>query len=562
MLQSSQRPLSASAVYILSSQTKYLASATRPLTSSRTRKLFHSENAEWVPGNRFSSKLDFNAHQIFAAKSSSELLRALAIQSVCKIKPLVRNANALISASRAIAPSALVGFALKHTFFSHFCGGTSLSEIQKTIHRLESSGVGSILDYAAEADVGHLVEGSALNESLELNCANSISAVHACSHQATGYTALKVTSMTPPEVLMKASTLLKSSHDAFLRLCTERAITPGTIPLVREDDFVSSFERDEEQQARRLFSTLCERAGRGADDRSPLTYGEWMSVFSPLEVLPEGASGVLGIGEKSLDLTDSDREQLAAGVERLHRVASVADGLGNVRVLVDAEQSYMQSAIDWMANGAAARFNRGGRAVVMNTYQCYLKDASTRLVLDLQRAEAEGWLMGAKLVRGAYMEQERRLAAEGGTEDPIHPTKEATHACFDACAAELIRRLPFGAEVLLGTHNEDSILKAVGLMKDLGLPLDTPGFAVAQLLGMCDHVTFGLAAHGCRAFKYVPYGPVLDVLPYLLRRAEENSDLLGTGGKEMRLMGRALMSKVGVKFPSQSQQQQEQQGVL
>lgn len=169
-----------------------------------------------------------------------------------------------------------------------------------------------------------------------------------------------------------------------------------------------------------------------------------------------------------------------------------------------------------------------------------------RLELDLRKSRRYGYKLGAKLVRGAYMVQERARAAEMGYPDPIWPTLEDTHRCYNAAWATLLEEIKAGrgAEVMVASHNETSIKQVVARMDELGLDRATSGVFFGQLLGMCDHVSLSLGQSGYRAFKYIPYGPVDQVIPYLLRRAQENSSLLGGAAKERRLLHQALVARL------------------
>ena len=174
-----------------------------------------------------------------------------------------------------------------------------------------------------------------------------------------------------------------------------------------------------------------------------------------------------------------------------------------------------------------------------------------RLALALRRADREGWLLGSKLVRGAYMIEERARARARGYKDPIHASLAATHACYASCADTLLRAVDLGgAELLAATHNEESVrgiaaaLDARGLRAPPGSPPAASGVAFGQLLGMCDHISYSLAAAGYAVSKYVPYGPVLEVAPYLIRRAQENADVLGAAGKEIDLLQREIWRRL------------------
>lgn len=163
------------------------------------------------------------------------------------------------------------------------------------------------------------------------------------------------------------------------------------------------------------------------------------------------------------------------------------------------------------------------KPVVFNTIQCYLTDARPRLHIELETHRRLGIQSGFKLVRGAYIIQERKRAKDMGYEDPTCPTLEATHANYDACVLDAISRLNLGTEVLIASHNQRSVELAVGELERRGRP---EGAYFGQLLGMGDHLTAAIAERGYRPYKYVPYGPIDECVAYLVRRVQENSTLL------------------------------------
>ena len=244
-------------------------------------------------------------------------------------------------------------------------------------------------------------------------------------------------------------------------------------------------------------------------------------------------------------LSASDRSETEQLLGRLDRLASAALQ-HRVRLMVDAEQTYLQPAIDYCVAVVQARYNRTFPAV-FNTYQCYLVDAGERVRADLARASAGGYYFAGKVVRGAYMVQERALAREQGRPDPIQPDAAATHAAYDAAVATIIRAGNQRREVMVASHNEQSVRNAVALMGEHGLPPSlASGVFFGQLLGMCDHITYGLARAGYPVFKYVPYGPVRLVVPYLIRRAQENSSVMIGAAKERELLWRELRRRAGL----------------
>ena len=224
-------------------------------------------------------------------------------------------------------------------------------------------------------------------------------------------------------------------------------------------------------------------------------------------------------------LTEKEEEQFRNMLTRLHTIFQAAKDL-DVRVMVDAEQSYFQPAISRLALEMMKKYNTD-KAIVFNTYQCYLKNALRTLTLDLEQAHRQDFYFGAKLVRGAYMEQERARADNLGYVDPINPDFEATSAMYHACLNECMRRMhelkQFGdgrekkVGIMVASHNADTLRYTIERMKELEIRPEDRLICFGQLYGMCDNLTFPLGQAGYSVYKYVPYGPVNEVLPYLSR---------------------------------------------
>ncbi|TXI75688.1 MAG: proline dehydrogenase [Flavobacteriales bacterium] len=249
------------------------------------------------------------------------------------------------------------------------------------------------------------------------------------------------------------------------------------------------------------------------------------SGIAPIQLLTDVSEG------RALDAEASREWALVQG--RVDRICAAAAAAG-VPVLIDAEESWMQPAIDELADTMMARYN-GARPLVFNTLQLYRHDRLAFLHASHAKAVAGNYHLGVKLVRGAYMEKERERAKEHGYPSPIHVDKAAVDRDYDEalrfCAAHIDR-----FAVCVGTHNEQSSLLMARLMGESGLPRDDRRIWFAQLLGMSDHISFNMAAAGYNVAKYVPYGPVSQVLPYLIRRAEENTSARGQTGRELGLI--------------------------
>lgn len=323
---------------------------------------------------------------------------------------------------------------IKSTIFRQFCGGESIEECEKTIHQLDSGGVGSILDYSVEG----------------------------------------------------------------------------------EDD-------------EKVFDATCEEIMRtikraDGDERIPFTVfkSTGLARFSLLEKID---------AKQALD--SEEQAEFERIRHRIDRICGLAYDL-NVRIMIDAEESWIQDTIDSIALEMMRRYNREN-TIVFNTYQLYRNDKLASLKADHQLAAKENFFFGAKLVRGAYMEKERERAEEFNYPSPIHADKESSDKDYDDAlkfCLEYVENTSFVA----GTHNEKSCRHLAELLDNNNIAHNHEHVFFSQLLGMSDNLSFNLAAAGYNVVKYVPYGPVKAVLPYLFRRAEENTAVAGQMGRELRLI--------------------------
>ena len=221
--------------------------------------------------------------------------------------------------------------------------------------------------------------------------------------------------------------------------------------------------------------------------------------------------------------------------DRVNQICWLAHELG-VPVMIDAEESWIQDSIDTLSIEMMPRYNQE-KVLVFNTYQLYRNDKLASLMADHKLASAEQFFLGAKLVRGAYMEKERDRALEYNYPSPIHESKDATDRDYDGALKYCISNIE-EITFVAGTHNENSCLVLAELLDEKGIPHDHEHVHFSQLLGMSDNLSFNLAAAGYNVVKYVPYGPVESVMPYLFRRAEENTSVAGQMGRELKLISK------------------------
>ncbi len=232
-------------------------------------------------------------------------------------------------------------------------------------------------------------------------------------------------------------------------------------------------------------------------------------------------------------LTSEEFSEYERVRERVRRICEEAY-TNNQPLFIDAEESWIQQAIDDLANENMARYNKNA-AIVYNTFQLYRKDRLAYLKTSLEMGKTNGYHVGAKLVRGAYMEKERARAVEMNYPSPIQDTKANSDKDYDLAVefcVENIDRMGLCA----GTHNEKSSLLLVDLMKKKNIAANDKRIFFSQLLGMSDHISYNLSQNGYNVAKYVPYGPVKEVLPYLIRRAQENTSVKGQTGRELSLI--------------------------
>jgi len=328
----------------------------------------------------------------------------------------------------------------------------------------------------------------------------------------------------PIKGLIKATIFKHFCGGETIRECekTIKSLEAGNVGTILD----YSIEGEEDEQvfdhtAEEIIRTIRRAAKEPA---IPITVFKVTGVgrFSLLEKLDAKAA-----------LTDAEQAEWQKVQNRVLAICRKAFDTG-IPVMIDAEETWIQRTIDQLALNMMRRFNKD-KAIVYNTYQLYRHDKLQSLKDDHQAAANEGFILGAKLVRGAYMEKERKRAAEMGYPSPIQPDKAATDKDYDAAlhyCTDHIKQIAFVA----GTHNEDSCRLLADLLDKKGISHKNPHVYFSQLLGMSDNLSFNLADAKYNVAKYVPYGPIKAVLPYLFRRAQENTAIAGQMSRELSLI--------------------------
>lgn len=239
------------------------------------------------------------------------------------------------------------------------------------------------------------------------------------------------------------------------------------------------------------------------------------------------------VSEK-INLSEDEKEEWERVKKRVDTLCSKAHEL-KVRLYADGEETWMQTAADDLMEEMMRKYNTGEKVLIYNTLQCYRWDRLDYLKDLHEKAKEEGFKIGAKIVRGAYMEKENARAKKLGYPSPICESKEATDVNFNSTLSYCLNHLE-EISVFIGTHNEVSSYLGLQIMEDKGLSIDDDRIWFSQLYGMSDHISYNLARKGYNAVKLVPFGPVRDVVPYLLRRAQENTSVKGQTGRELSLL--------------------------
>ncbi len=237
-----------------------------------------------------------------------------------------------------------------------------------------------------------------------------------------------------------------------------------------------------------------------------------------------------GEGESFTSEEQAEWDRIVARYDEVCGLAKEKD----VEVLIDGEESWMQDAADELCEDMMRKYNTD-KPIVYNTLQCYRWDRLDYLKQLHERAVSEGFKVGMKIVRGAYMEKEIERAEEKGYKSPICVDKQASDDNFNTCMTFILNHLDT-ISIFIGTHNEESCYRAMALMEELDIKKTDNNVWFGQLYGMSDHISFNLANQGYNVAKYVPFGPVKDVMPYLIRRAEENTSVAGQTSRELNLL--------------------------
>ncbi|XP_055450858.1 hydroxyproline dehydrogenase isoform X1 [Psammomys obesus] len=451
----------------------------------------------------------------FRLKGTAELARAWLVLRLCAWPPAVAHGLALQAWSRRVLGSRLSGALLRASVYGQFVAGETAEEVEGCVRQLRALGLQPLLAVPTEE------EPESAAKSSEAWYEGNLRAMLRCVD-------LSRALADAPGPARSSLMQLKVTALASTQLCKD-------------------------------LSAWIQRPG-GSSELSPEGLAEAMDS---------------GRGVQLPCLSTEQNRHLQASLRRLHRVAQHARAQ-HVRLLVDAEYTFINPALSLLAAALAARWNRPGEGGpwVWNTYQAYLKvgavlcgavggarhpillrlpvrppapqDTHKRLERDAEAAHKAGLAFGVKLVRGAYLDKERAVAQLHGTEDCTQPDYEATSRSYSRCLELMLRRVSHHGplcHLMVASHNEESVHQATKRMWELGIPPDGP-VCFGQLLGMCDHVSLALGQAGYVVYKSIPYGCLEEVIPYLIRRAQENRSVLQGARREQALLSQELWRRL------------------
>ncbi|XP_051533197.1 proline dehydrogenase 1, mitochondrial-like isoform X2 [Myxocyprinus asiaticus] len=545
--------------------------------------------------------IDFdNTEEAYKSKDTLELLRSLLVFKLCTFDFVVDKNKELMDLSKKVIGQRLFEKLMKMTFYGQFVAGEDQNSIKPLIEKNQAFGVGSVLDYSVEEDLtqeeaekkemdscvseaekesheasaykpqdnecmdhrekkykahrqfgdrrGGVISARTYFYADEAKCDHHMDTFIKCikasaGSSVDGFSAIKMTALGRPQFLLQFSEVLVKWRRFFNLLAAHQgkdgmAILEQELELEQLQDSLIKLGVGAKSDIENWFT------GEKLGSSGTIDLLDWNSLIndrtkiSNLLVVPNMESGHL---EPLLSkFTDEEEKQMKRMLQRMDVLAKHAVENG-VRLMVDAEQTYFQPAISRLTLEMQRIFNRE-KANIFNTYQCYLKEAYDNVSVDVELSRREGWYFGAKLVRGAYMYQERSRAVEIGYEDPINPDYEATNRMYHKCLEYILEEINLNrmANVMVASHNEDTVKFTLEKMNEMGLSPTENKVYFGQLLGMCDQISFPLGQAGFPVYKYVPYGPVNEVIPYLSRRAQENRGLMKGSQRERSLLWKEL----------------------
>jgi len=475
-----------------------------------------------TPSGRNDAKAPASVKTVFSDESTFSLANKYLVYQMCRFPFLIKNARLLTNVFSKVLGKKFVNYVLEKTMGKVFTAGCTLNDLSRDMEKLAQKKVYSVADLSIE-DVGNLPK-----EYLDANKQQNVSLLNTVASDPRQTMALKVTSFTYLWVLKEFNVGQKRLYDMFVDIAgpgLDASITKAQVKEYVKKKFnidASDAEIDQFFKVGKLDSkdTNADRLTAAEYTMNIHAY----PIYAPLK--NSLATKIAGY-----------RPELIAQLDDwLSRVNSILDEIkkANAYCMIDAEQTYIQYGIDSVAK-QLQRIHNKSRTMIMNTYQSYLKRTQRDMSLDVLGCRMVGQCFGAKLVRGAYVTEENKIALDQGIESPIFPNKPLVDKSYNGTMEFVIGQMPANSHFTVASHNDETVDIALGAMTKRGKELNDQNIKIsfAQLKGLGDRLTFGLADQGHHTFKYLPYGPIHNLVPYLFRRAEEASYIWTEGQKKL-----------------------------
>ncbi|ORZ26170.1 FAD-linked oxidoreductase-like protein [Absidia repens] len=548
-----------------------------------------------TPTSTIHDLLDDDNRTAFDARSTEELVVGLFVYKLCTFPWIVDMAPHVISLAEKLRLENWVYAFVKSTFFRQFCGGETPEECVQSMDRLARSGIQCILDLSIEADLHlepadvpqmydelaqplgkwwreeqsadvvltmteHCVRTAAQGSSSFVDDNNDNHDHHSNSATTGAFAAIKVTAFAPPELLLRINHVITKMEHIFQAHQVNGYVGSAALKDVVTQVLPPPHSEQQEEQRDALIDYMHQHQPR----IDAIMFSQVFNLQGPSRDVWWAADDQAQ--EADTLLTGDELKAYDRMINRLDHVCALAHRY-RVGIMVDAEQSYFQEAIDHVAMNLQAKYNRRDEQdhipTVYNTYQMYTKAAQAKLERDVELARRENFAFAAKLVRGAYMVSERKRALQLGYPSPIHETVEDTHDSFNGGVRFLLGRLhdhqvathqtltanTAPIVFMVATHNRESIVQTVEEMDRQGVLARSGVVHFGQLFGMQDQISYSLGKNGYSIYKYLPYGMIDEVIPYLLRRAQENQSVMGAVNKERLLMWTELRDRMKARLP-------------
>jgi proline dehydrogenase len=483
---------------------------------------------------------EYSTLRIYQDKSFSELINLYVVNSFCRNNFLVDNSEKLYNLSNKILGENITNSIIKNTMGKVFTAGSTLHDLEKTVLTLNLRQISVVIDYACEAILGGEVNEAMMKHSTD-RFLETIDVAKKIGTNIGNTVSMKCSPLIQPMLLMK----INKNQQTFLNAFTNPDFSyKAELKASQIRDYFKNlkYEFEDTDFAEYLSLILGKTVNANELDNTTITQFEWrLNTHAYYYQQPEKNKNKFFNIVASY--TDREVEQIEHFLKRMNAILAKATE-AKLRVLVDAEQSYWQSAIDSFTQQFSNIYNKE-QAVVYNTFQNYLITTQDRLKFEVERCKHLNLPFASKLVRGAYIVEETNLAKKNNTRLPCLPSVLDTHQNYNTNLEFLINNLGDKSGLFIASHNEESVKLGQKLVSEKGLNKRQVSFA--QLQGLGDHLTYGLLRQGYPVYKLTPFGDTHIMIPYLIRRAQESKQMLASTSLQRKLMSDEILRRLKLK---------------